>query len=73
MGNTDKQNASKEIPPGGQWPYCEVLAAECVVHSLAQRMGTEPLARLLDFVTSAKKGARLSLQRNGTERTFPSR
>ncbi len=52
-----------------RWPDCEYLEAQCLAYSLAKRLGTRPLARLVAFVAEAGTGARLTLQRNRTEFT----
>lgn len=66
--------ANKKTAEGGaaekrRWPDCEHLGAQCLVYSLAKRLGTRPLARLVAFVAEAETGARLTLQRNRTEFT----
>lgn len=52
-----------------RWPDCEYVDAQCLAYSLAHRLGTKPLNRLVAFVAEAETGARLTLQRNRTEFT----
>ncbi len=62
MKSPASTGAECEARSGKGWPYCGVLEAECLAHSLAQRLGTQPLIKILSFVATAEPGARLTLQ-----------
>ncbi len=64
MKSSAYTGAEAEAGSRKEWPYCEFLDAQCLAHSLAQRLGTQPLTRLLTFSVGAEPGARLTLQRN---------
>ncbi len=64
MKSPGSKGAEAEAKSGKDWPYCEFLDAQCLAHSLAQQLGTQPFTRLLNFVSMAEPGARLTLQRN---------
>ena len=52
------------VQSGSDWPRCERLEVECLVHALGKQLGADTLTRLVSFVATTGRGGRLTLQRN---------
>ena len=61
LENVSSQNSSES-----QWPNCPNIADVCPVYNMAKALGTDVQNILINFISEAEDGSRLTLQKNQT-------